>query len=239
MILHLLKTDGETNEFLKLGGKNQYVLGRDQGDLVLGDERCSRKHAMLFLDDRNRVCIRDLKSTNGTIVNKQRVPEAVLSPEDTFRVGRTIFIFFGHELEEGEADDANVARNTVDWNQAGEGHPAPVTKLTAARKPAAVAKPVAKPKPIETNNSGVYTPKTKSETKIPIMVDPFGDDSAPNLVDAGAVGSILLSTWPDNFRALNQEKLVNFIEHMDPDQKRKSRRLLELAKVDEKIDDAA
>ncbi|RMG95831.1 MAG: FHA domain-containing protein [Deltaproteobacteria bacterium] len=73
---------------LRLSGAS-LVVGRDAGDVVLGDPKASHLHARLELDGRT-VRVRDLGSTNGTWVAGQRVEEAVLEAGDRFQVGETI-----------------------------------------------------------------------------------------------------------------------------------------------------
>ncbi len=229
MIIQMLKTDGDTNEVIMLSGKDQYVIGREEGDLVLGDERCSRKHAMLFVTDDLKVGIRDLKSTNGTIVNKQRVPEAILSPEDTFRLGRTIFIYFGCQEESDPfSKTTQVKRTPVDLNDVAKpaARPRPQPVAAAPAKPA--AKAPEKPK------------RPASKGPLPeVMSSAIDNEALRNLPEPPPLGSILLNQWPDNFRALQQDNLLNFVEHLDEDQKQKSRRLVDYATAPKQEDDAA
>jgi hypothetical protein len=225
MIVQLLKTDGENNEFILLSGKDEYLLGREEGDLVLGDERTSRRHALLYRNSEDQLCIRDLKSTNGTIVNKQKVTETVLAPEDTFRLGRTIFIFFSMQIEaEGASIPAGVTRKPINVDAPTQG---------SSKKAPLKAVPSAPSASKSTRNTG-------TGTKIPLVIDPRGDGyDGPDLVAPGKLGSVLLTTWPDNFRSLKDGALLNFIDHMDEDQKQKSRRLLALAKDEDSSEDAA
>jgi putative serine protease PepD len=61
-------------------GDEPFVLGRVRGcDLVVRDERASRRHAELRLLADGRVALRDLGSINGTFVDGRRVEETVLS----------------------------------------------------------------------------------------------------------------------------------------------------------------
>jgi len=75
------------------------ILGRDEDvHLRLPDEGVSRRHAMVELtwdDDRRvgRTVIRDLGSTNGTLVNGERVVSAQLREGDKIRLGDTILKF--------------------------------------------------------------------------------------------------------------------------------------------------
>lgn len=61
-------------------------------DLVLDDQRVSRHHAELRLLG-GRVCLTDLKSTNGTWVNGKRVVESVLTNGDKVSLGGLEFLF--------------------------------------------------------------------------------------------------------------------------------------------------
>lgn len=63
-------------------------LGRDPScGLVLDDESCSRKHAMLFEHD-GKIAIQDLQSANGTRVNGEPVTSArYVGPRDDVAIG--------------------------------------------------------------------------------------------------------------------------------------------------------
>jgi pSer/pThr/pTyr-binding forkhead associated (FHA) protein len=62
-------------------GKN--TLGRQpDNDIVLSDESASRKHAEITMQE-DKLVITDLKSTNGTFVNRDRLTKPViLRPAD-------------------------------------------------------------------------------------------------------------------------------------------------------------
>lgn len=77
---------------------SQLTLGRSPScDIPLEDDQVSRRHAQVFLDTlAGQVRLRDLGSTNGTLLNGQRLAlqeEAVLRPGDRMRVGGTIAVF--------------------------------------------------------------------------------------------------------------------------------------------------
>jgi two-component system cell cycle response regulator len=76
------------------------ALGRDSDcDLVLADHDISRRHAQIEYANGEHI-VRDLGSTNGTIVNNKRVQFATLSSGDTIRVGKTILKFLrGNDIE--------------------------------------------------------------------------------------------------------------------------------------------
>jgi pSer/pThr/pTyr-binding forkhead associated (FHA) protein len=73
---------------IEFGEKNQVQIGRDPGnDVVLDSPLISRFHAVVErVGQRYRV--RDLKSTNGTIINDRPIEEEIwLKPGDTMRIG--------------------------------------------------------------------------------------------------------------------------------------------------------
>jgi pSer/pThr/pTyr-binding forkhead associated (FHA) protein len=68
-----------------------YVLGREGADIVLDDDKASRKHAEIGLYGPGAWVIRDLASTNGTFVNGRRVGEkSRLADNDLIRIGETL-----------------------------------------------------------------------------------------------------------------------------------------------------
>ena len=87
-------------------GKQVVVLGRE--DPVSGifpdidldpygaqEEGVGRKHAQLVLQG-GRVCIEDLDSVNGTVLNKQRVPPhqpQPLNEGDELRLGKMVMVY--------------------------------------------------------------------------------------------------------------------------------------------------
>jgi pSer/pThr/pTyr-binding forkhead associated (FHA) protein len=64
------------------------VVGRSPSvELQLDHDTVSRRHAELSCDPFGRFWVRDLGSTNGTVVNTERVSERQLAPGDRIRVG--------------------------------------------------------------------------------------------------------------------------------------------------------
>ncbi|UJR78267.1 sigma-54 interaction domain-containing protein [Sandaracinus amylolyticus] len=61
-------------------------------DLVLADDTVSRRHCMISVQ-RDRYVVRDLESTNGTIVDGTPVLEAFLAPGARIRLGDTEILF--------------------------------------------------------------------------------------------------------------------------------------------------
>ncbi|MBT8224949.1 MAG: DUF3662 and FHA domain-containing protein [Dactylosporangium sp.] len=87
--IRLVGNDGR-NYPLPIGSM---VIGRgDQANLRLPDVGISRRHARLDHDG-NQVVLTDLGSTNGTLVNGQRVSAVALNPGDMIQLGTTTLTF--------------------------------------------------------------------------------------------------------------------------------------------------
>jgi len=79
-------------------------LGRHpQSDIFLDDVTVSRKHAEVVRSGGDYL-VRDLRSLNGTYVNRERVEEAVLAHGDELQVGRFKLYFFSIAGEGGEGE---------------------------------------------------------------------------------------------------------------------------------------
>ena len=55
------------------------------------DPHISRKHLSIDVVGDGTITIIDLGSTNGMVINGERVPSAILHPGDMFTVGQTTF----------------------------------------------------------------------------------------------------------------------------------------------------
>jgi pSer/pThr/pTyr-binding forkhead associated (FHA) protein len=74
-------------------------IGRDRGmDIQIEDSSVSREHAVLFFYD-NRFYVRDLKSTNGTLVNGKRIEQTALNYKDLIQLGKCVLRFFVEQAE--------------------------------------------------------------------------------------------------------------------------------------------
>jgi pSer/pThr/pTyr-binding forkhead associated (FHA) protein len=68
------------------------LVGRDQTcDIFIPDPHISRKHISIDVVSDGSVTVLDLGSTNGVIINGDRVPSAILNPGDTFTLGQLTF----------------------------------------------------------------------------------------------------------------------------------------------------
>jgi pSer/pThr/pTyr-binding forkhead associated (FHA) protein len=79
------------------------VIGRRQGDLILDDPMVSGKHCTIEFKDGDFV-LKDLESTNGTLVNGKRVKETVLSAGVEIAIGQSRMILF-HGAEAADKQD--------------------------------------------------------------------------------------------------------------------------------------
>ena len=70
--------------------KPRITIGRSNADITIDDRAVSRLHCALEISE-DSVLLRDLGSTNGTIVGSQLVETATLTSGSTFRVGTHIF----------------------------------------------------------------------------------------------------------------------------------------------------
>ena len=80
------------------------VIGRQDADLELSDARCSKQHAVLFQSPDGRLALRDLGSTNGTLINGKKVMEATLGVGD--RIGIGSFVLSLLQFEPNSAKSA-------------------------------------------------------------------------------------------------------------------------------------
>ncbi|MGE4607568.1 MAG: DUF4388 domain-containing protein [Myxococcota bacterium] len=81
------------NAPLQLRPWNTAILGRNRScDLRIGGGDASRRHAEIS-GDADGFLIRDLGSTNGTLVNGERIDEHRLAPGDRIEIGATMITF--------------------------------------------------------------------------------------------------------------------------------------------------
>ncbi len=82
-------------------------VGREvaRGIAVPRDRKASRHHATLHAGPTGALRVVDEKSRNGTVVNGERVAEAVLADGDVLAIGDSFFVV---RDETGDADDADI-----------------------------------------------------------------------------------------------------------------------------------
>ena len=89
-----------------LEGSRTTIGRKPDNDVVVPDEKCSGSHAEVVVEDGRHV-LRDLGSRNGTHLDGRRVEEVVLTPFDTFQIGRVQIVF--RDAEQSMAvDDVQV-----------------------------------------------------------------------------------------------------------------------------------
>jgi len=71
-------------------GRSRVTLGREEGDILLGDPLVSRKHAVVEIYGPHHIVVKDLASTNGTYLNGRLIAYSKLNDGDTIRVGSTV-----------------------------------------------------------------------------------------------------------------------------------------------------
>jgi hypothetical protein len=74
-------------------GIGTYTIGRKECDIVLDDEKVSRKHASIVIIRENQYAVQDLASRNGTFVNGVRLTRRNLNHNDLIRIGNTTMRF--------------------------------------------------------------------------------------------------------------------------------------------------
>lgn len=70
--------------------KPRITIGRANADVTVNDHLISRIHCALEISD-EWILLRDLGSTNGTLVNNEPIEAATVSNGSTFRVGKHLF----------------------------------------------------------------------------------------------------------------------------------------------------
>lgn len=74
-------------------GVGTYTIGRRDCDVVLDDEKVSRKHASIIIVQADRYAVQDLASRNGTFVNGVRLSRRNIQHNDLIRIGNTTLRF--------------------------------------------------------------------------------------------------------------------------------------------------
>ena len=93
LFLRIEQGEGAGRVF-ELSAGGVYLIGRDDADISLPDQKASRKHAELALYGPEKYFIRDLASTNGTFLNGRRLRDRKdLTHEDRIRIGDTVLQF--------------------------------------------------------------------------------------------------------------------------------------------------
>ncbi|HEX6384825.1 MAG TPA: FHA domain-containing protein, partial [Anaerolineae bacterium] len=88
MELRLSWNDLDSGELQEVTAPLPITIGRDADSTIeLSHRAISRHHARLEEDESGNVVIKDLDSSNGVFIGRQRVTEAVLDDGDSFQLG--------------------------------------------------------------------------------------------------------------------------------------------------------
>lgn len=68
--------------------KPYILIGRGKVDLIIPDKEISRKHVAIEVRN-EKIFLRDLGSTNGTIMNNEKVSITEVSDQSEFKIGQT------------------------------------------------------------------------------------------------------------------------------------------------------
>lgn len=68
--------------------KPYVLIGRGKVDLIIPDKEISRKHVAIEVRN-DKIFLRDLGSTNGTIINNKKVSITEVSDQTEFKIGQT------------------------------------------------------------------------------------------------------------------------------------------------------
>lgn len=91
-LLRIRYTDPDGNQTEKILGDDPITVGRSpDADVITLDERASRMHCSIRLWD-GEYYVKDLKSKNGTYLNKKKVEMAKIKPGDRVRLGNSILV---------------------------------------------------------------------------------------------------------------------------------------------------
>ncbi len=79
--------------YFELPEKDTVIIGRDFGcSIQVYDNKVSRQHCKLFVSTKKLfVEISDLNTSNGTYVNGKEMKSQLLNPDDTIKIGKSIF----------------------------------------------------------------------------------------------------------------------------------------------------
>jgi hypothetical protein len=89
-VISLKLLEGEDKGTVYAVAKPRITMGRANADILIDDRMASRLHCALEIMD-ECVLLRDLGSTNGTLVDDQPITSAPLASGSTFRIGNHVF----------------------------------------------------------------------------------------------------------------------------------------------------
>jgi predicted component of type VI protein secretion system len=171
------------------------VIGRSrEADVIVKDQLASRRHCVLEADADGQWLLTDQNSSNGTLVNGQRVTERSLHDGDLVQVGKAVF-----ELVLERAPGEAPREESPEPAAAAGPDPGAVSTEEAAPSPAATAKGEdvsgdlqdlfhfldrvdAKDRP---------APKEEADEQAPLVLQPIADTPPPKESDEGVLFSLV------------------------------------------------
>jgi FHA domain-containing protein len=70
--------------------RSRVTVGREEGDILLGDPLVSRKHAAFEVFGSHHIVVKDLASTNGTYLNGRLIAYSKLNNGDKIKIGSSV-----------------------------------------------------------------------------------------------------------------------------------------------------
>jgi pSer/pThr/pTyr-binding forkhead associated (FHA) protein len=117
----ILESTGGTPVVLRLPAGSVKTVGRTaRADFILDAALVSRVHCRLSADPSDQLIIEDLGSTNGTLVNGQRVTRVVLKAGDVVTVGRVDLTVRVDALSPSRVQAPHARRASADTRAAGD-----------------------------------------------------------------------------------------------------------------------
>lgn len=103
-------------------GETPLVFGRGLGcDITIPDPLISRQHCVVYLEEKIPR-IKDLGSSNSTLLNGRPVKEASMQPGDEIAVGKTIFVVSLAEVTAQTESSGNIEPDTINTPDDGVPH---------------------------------------------------------------------------------------------------------------------
>jgi predicted Zn finger-like uncharacterized protein len=101
LIFSLAFLTGPQASMVQVLDRPQIVIGREEGDVITRDPETSRRHALIEIHRDGTVWISDQQSTNGTMVNDERIIGPVqLSSQQEFTCGNSTFMLLVRNTSE-------------------------------------------------------------------------------------------------------------------------------------------
>lgn len=72
--------------------KDNFVIGRQEGDSIIKDETISRRHASIIMNN-GQYYVQDFNSTNGTFINNNKINLSPVNSGDVIRMGNVQMTF--------------------------------------------------------------------------------------------------------------------------------------------------